>query len=76
MQEAAAQMDSRYREMQSQCATEAAAAAADRLHLAEVIPTVEKLTGLNHKLTAALAVAQLQTAAGISDLLSQVLRLS
>ena len=69
-------MDSRYREMQSQCATEATAAAADRLHLAEVIPTVEKLTGLNHKLTAALAVAQLQAAAGISDLLSQVLRLS
>ena len=72
MQEASAQMEGRYRELQSQCAAEVSDAAADRLHLAEVVPRVDKLTSINHKLTAALAVAQLQAAAGINDLLSQV----
>ena len=67
----AAELNDKYRDVQSQLAAEIASQLADRSLLAELRPKVEQLTSLNHNLTAALAVAQLQTAVGVDDLLSQ-----
>ncbi len=65
-------LEEQYRGMQSTCAAEVAAACADRALHKETLQKVQQLTSLNHKLTAAVAVAQLQAAVGVQDLLSQV----
>ena len=72
LRESVSEVEGKYREVQSKCAAEVAAASVDRLRLTEVLPKVEGLTCLNHKLAAALAVSQLQAAVGVQGLLSQV----
>ncbi len=59
--------------MQSRCAAEETAACSERALRKETLQKVEHLTGLNQKLTAAVAVVQLQAAVGVQDLLSQVI---
>jgi hypothetical protein len=59
--------------MQSRCAAEENAACSERALHKETLQKVEHLTGLNQKLTAAVAVVQLQAAVGVQDLLSQVI---
>ncbi len=70
----AAERDDKYRDIQSKLAAEIAAHSSCRQYLAELHPKVELLTSLNQKLSAALAVAQLQTAVGVDDLLSQAIQ--
>ncbi len=65
-------LEEQIRGVQSTCAAEVSAACADRALHKETLEKVQQLTSLNHKLTAAVAVAQLQAAAGVQDLLSQV----
>ena len=73
LRETFAEVEGKYRELQSKFAAEISDASADRLRLTEVLPKVGELTCLNHKLAAALAVAQLQAAVGVQGLLSQVI---
>ena len=73
MRASAARTGDQYRDVQSKLAAEVAAHSADRLLLAELRPEAEQLTSTNHKLTAALAVAQLQAAVGVDALLSEVI---
>jgi hypothetical protein len=72
---AVAQMGDEHRDVQSKLAAAVSAHSADRLLLAKLRPKVDQLTSINHKLTAALAVAQLQAAVGVDFLLSEVILL-
>jgi hypothetical protein len=74
LRESAALIQHKYCELQSRCAAEDAAASADRVRLSGVLREVEQLTSLNQKLSAALAVSQLQAAVGVQELLSEVSR--
>ena len=72
MRASAAKLGDQYHDVQAKLAAEVATHSAERLVLAELRPKIEQLTSINHKLTAALAVAQLQAAVGVEDLLSEV----
>jgi hypothetical protein len=73
LRESAGRLEEQYRDIQSRCAAEETAAYSERALRKETLQKVEHLTGLNQKLTAAVAVVQLQAAVGVQDLLSQVI---